>query len=144
MTSTKTSIAKYAVIAFFALGAGVIGWNALKPIPKGGQESLIIPQFSAAGLAGKAAFETNCSTCHGSNAVGTDKGPPLIHDIYNPGHHADESFVLAAKVGVRRHHWRFGDMPPQPQVTEGQVRSIVQYIRELQRANGITYRPHRM
>jgi hypothetical protein len=35
-------------------------------------------------------------------------------------------------------------MPPQPQVTEPQVAAVVQYIRELQLANGIGYRPHRM
>jgi hypothetical protein len=35
-------------------------------------------------------------------------------------------------------------MPPQPQVTHGQLESIVRYVRELQAANGIAYRPHRM
>jgi cytochrome c1 len=35
-------------------------------------------------------------------------------------------------------------MPPQPQVTEQQIRAIVQYVRELQIANGIRYHPHRM
>jgi mono/diheme cytochrome c family protein len=94
--------------------------------------------------AGKAAFDANCSSCHGANGAGTDKGPPLIHDIYNPGHHADAAFVLAARKGVRRHHWPFGDMPPQPQVTDSQISAIIQYVRELQAANGISYRPHRM
>ena len=35
-------------------------------------------------------------------------------------------------------------MPPQPQVNEAQVEAIVKYVRELQQANGITYRPHQM
>jgi hypothetical protein len=35
-------------------------------------------------------------------------------------------------------------MPPQLQVTEQQVAAIVQYVRELQVANGIGYRPQRM
>ena len=54
------------------------------------------------------------------------------------------AFFLAAKLGVRQHHWPYGNMPPQPQVTEAQLATIVQYVREMQAANGITYRPHRM
>ena len=53
------------------------------------------------------------------------------------------AFLMAAQNGVRAHHWRFGNMPPQ-QVTRGEVARIVTYIRELQQANGITYRPHSM
>jgi hypothetical protein len=63
--------------------------------------------------------------------AGTDKGPPLVHNIYNPGHHAAGAFFLAAKTGVRSHHWPYGDMPPQPQMSEAQV-------------GGIGYQPHRM
>lgn len=35
-------------------------------------------------------------------------------------------------------------MPPQRQVSEEQTTAIVQYVRELQIANGISYQPHRM
>ena len=59
-------------------------------------------------------------------------------------HHADEAFFMAAKFGVRQHHWRFGDMPAQPQVPKEDVANIARYIRELQVANGIVYREHRM
>jgi hypothetical protein len=38
---------------------------------------------------------------------------------------------------VSAHHWRFGDMPPQPAVAPAEVARITRYIRELQRANGI-------
>jgi mono/diheme cytochrome c family protein len=34
------------------------------------------PQLSQAALAGKAAYDANCSECHGSNGAGTDKGRP--------------------------------------------------------------------
>ncbi len=94
--------------------------------------------------AGKTAFDANCAQCHGANAAGTDKGPPFVHVIYNPGHHPDELFFLAAKIGVRHHHWNFGDMPPQPQVSERQLAEIVAYLRAMQEANGIFYQPHRM
>jgi len=35
------------------------------------------------------------------------------------------------------HHWRFGDMLPVPAARADDLRVIVQYVRELQRANGI-------
>lgn len=87
---------------------------------------------------GKGAFEAKCAACHGTNAAGqAGVAPPLVHKIYEPSHHADESFQRAAKLGVRAHHWRFGDMPPVEGVTRGDVTMIIAYVRELQRANGI-------
>jgi mono/diheme cytochrome c family protein len=109
-----------------------------------GTVSVVVPALSALAVNGKTAFDAACAACHGPNAAGTNKGPPFVHDIYNPGHHSDEAFFLAAKNGVKQHHWPYGDMPPQPQVTLDQVAAIVRYVRELQLANGIVYRPHRM
>jgi mono/diheme cytochrome c family protein len=86
---------------------------------------------------GKALFEQNCSSCHGPAADGTTQGPPLVNIIYEPNHHGDASFVLAARNGVRAHHWRFGDMAPLPDVTEEMVLEIVGYIRWMQRQVGI-------
>ena len=93
---------------------------------------------------GKREYDANCASCHGRFGTGSDKGPPLMHDIYNPGHHADEAFQRAVRNGVPQHHWRFGDMPPQPQVGDEQLAQIVRYVRELQQANGILFAPHRM
>jgi hypothetical protein len=61
----------------------------------------------------------------------------LIHRVYHPGHHGDAAFALAIKIGVRQHHWRFGDMPAQPKVADEQVAAIVRFVREVQTANGI-------
>ena len=63
--------------------------------------------------------------------------PPLVHKIYEPNHHGDLSFQLAAKNGVRAHHWPFGNMPPIEGVSENEVSEIIVYVRELQRANDI-------
>ena len=82
-------------------------------------------------------FRQNCSVCHGRAGSGSNKGPPLVHKTYNPGHHADLAFHLAVKNGVRRHHWQFGDMPPQPQVSPEAIGHIVAYVRALQRRAGI-------
>ncbi|MEQ5872210.1 cytochrome c [Sagittula sp. NFXS13] len=87
---------------------------------------------------GKRAFDVVCADCHGENAAGKiGFAPPLIHKIYEPSHHGDMAFQMAAANGVRAHHWKFGDMPPQPEVTRADVSSIIAYIREVQRANGI-------
>ncbi len=106
--------------------------------------SVVIPTLSGEALAGQAVFEANCASCHGINGIGTNKGPPLVHDIYNPGHHSDAAFYRAVRNGAQQHHWPYGNMPAQTQVTEPQVAQILSYVRALQAANGIHYRPHRM
>ncbi|MCR9111366.1 MAG: cytochrome c [Rhodobacteraceae bacterium] len=94
--------------------------------------------LSANAEIGKVVFEAKCAICHGENAAGQDGvAPPLVHKIYEPSHHGDAAFLLAAKNGVRAHHWRFGNMPPVEDVTDGDVKMIIAYVRELQRANGI-------
>jgi mono/diheme cytochrome c family protein len=87
--------------------------------------------------AGEAVFQANCATCHGQRALGTDRGPPLVHIIYEPSHHGDIAFVLAAERGVRAHHWNFGDMPPVPSITREEVMQVTAYVRYLQRVVGI-------
>ena len=101
--------------------------------------SVTLPeQFSDNAIIGKRIFEAKCASCHGQNAAG-QKGvaPPLIHKIYEPSHHGDESFQRAAALGVRAHHWPFGNMPPVDGLTRADVSTIITYLRELQRANGI-------
>ncbi len=106
--------------------------------------SAIVPELTALGQQGKTLFDANCASCHGQNAFGTAVGPPLVHTIYNPGHHADEAFFRAAGGGVRAHHWNFGNMPPIATVTPEDVAQIVRYVREMQAANGIAAQPHTM
>ena len=86
---------------------------------------------------GKPLYAQHCAECHGDRLQGTDKGPPMLHKVYEPSHHADMAFQLAVANGVRAHHWKFGNMPPQPGLTRADVATIVAYVRELQRANGI-------
>ena len=100
--------------------------------------------LSAQAGTGQEAFGKNCAVCHGTFGQGSDKGPPLIDNIYNPGHHADEAFYLAAKRGVHAHHWRFGNMPALAPIDPLVMQSIIVFIREVQRANGIIYKSHKM
>lgn len=95
------------------------------------------PDFVANVDKGNILFHNNCSQCHGLEGGGTNQGPPLVHKTYRPGHHADLTFHWAVKDGVRQHHWKFGDMPPQPNVSPEDAGHIVAYIRKLQRNKGI-------
>lgn len=86
---------------------------------------------------GEALFAANCARCHGRAGGGSPLGPPLAHRVYEPSHHADAAFHLAVRRGVVAHHWRFGDMPAQPQLTDEQVTQIVAYVRWVQRGVGV-------
>ena len=101
--------------------------------------SVIVPDtLSTRAQIGRKAYEAKCAACHGRNAAGQGGiAPPLVHVIYEPGHHGDESFQRAVAYGVPAHHWRFGDMPPVEGLSRRDVTAIIAYIRELQRANGI-------
>lgn len=100
--------------------------------------AVTVPELSVGGQEGEGLFNRSCASCHGKNAAGQDGvAPPLVHKIYEPNHHADIAFQLAAKNGVRAHHWQFGNMPAVEGITDPEIEKIVVYVRELQRANGI-------
>ena len=82
---------------------------------------------------GQLLYERYCSSCHGLQLEGSDRGPPLNHPFYKPSHHDDKSFYRAALEGVRQHHWDFGDMPAVPGMTPGKMDRIVPYLRYYQR-----------
>jgi mono/diheme cytochrome c family protein len=121
--------------------AGVAGWTVVSSNGSDASDvdltSLTLPDLTPEQEDGRALFEANCAECHGENAVGSDQGPPLVHRIYKPSHHSDMAFVLAAKQGVRSHHWRFGNMPAVGDVSDEEVLQITAYVRAVQRANGI-------
>lgn len=110
-----------------AVPAMAQGWQIPKPTPG------LMPNPAA----GKPLFEKNCASCHGADLQGTDKGPPFLHRVYVPSHHADAAFQLAARNGVRAHHWKFGDMAPVKGVTPDDVAHITAYVRAIQRQRGI-------
>ncbi len=121
------------VLGVVALASAVV-WR-WRPEPAGGP--VRIPELSAEAQAGKRAFDLYCARCHGESARGSPAGPPLVHRTYQPAQHADIAFELAVRRGVRAHHWRFGDMPPEPAMTPAEVTQVTRYVREVQRANGI-------
>ncbi len=146
----------YVVGGVVVAALAVAGWQILQPQEAAQGHSMTPPDTSTladgdpievvslpASLSpeatiGKRGFDAKCAVCHGGNAAGQNGvAPPLVHKIYEPSHHGDESFQRAVQVGVRAHHWRFGDMPPVEGLSRADVKYIIQYVRELQRENGI-------
>jgi mono/diheme cytochrome c family protein len=139
---------KYLILGTIIVAAGV-AFTVLRPEPVPEAErtaatvgtamvAITMPDISGNAALGRTIFENTCAACHGAQGVGNvEAGPPLIHKIYEPSHHGDESFQRAVANGVRAHHWRFGDMPAVDGFTRGDVAMVIAYIREIQRANGI-------
>jgi|TARA_B110000093_G_scaffold121779_1_gene130477 mono/diheme cytochrome c family protein len=135
------AIAAAGVIAYAILPLGGNDHTELSAaiIPDGALAAVSLPEnLSQNAQIGKLAFGVKCISCHGTNAAGQDGiAPPLVHIIYEPGHHGDAAFQRAVEMGVRAHHWPFGDMPIIEGITRGDIKMITAYVRELQRANGI-------
>lgn len=93
---------------------------------------------------GQEVFNNTCANCHGVNGQGSDIGPPLIHPIYNPGHHSNKAFYRAVTQGVRQHHWPFGNMPPQKHIGFSDMTYILAFVREVQEINGVETEAHQM
>lgn len=129
-----------AAIAGLVLVGGYIFFQHQTPNQSSGDAlaKVKVPTLVGVALIGEETFNANCASCHGKNAAGIDGiAPPLVHKIYEPSHHGDMAFVLAAKQGVRQHHWTFGNMPAMPDISDQQISNIITYVRTLQRANGI-------
>lgn len=127
---------KFFAVALTAAGLAAIGATvlaqsgAIYPDPK---EPEMTPRLQL----GKMNYGAYCASCHGKTASGSDKGPTFIHRVYHPGHHGDNAFFMAPKQGARAHHWKFGDMKPVDGVTDAQLELIVEYVRAVQRTNGL-------
>jgi mono/diheme cytochrome c family protein len=141
---------KWSLTALALIVVAAAGWYILQPEGQGtgappadlqgdAMVAVKLPAtLTAQEQAGERAFDGVCAACHGDIAQGKEGvGPPLVHKIYEPGHHSDMAFFLAAKNGVRAHHWKFGSMPPVKGLTRADVQNIIAYVRVLQRENGI-------
>ncbi|MEY8099164.1 cytochrome c [Falsihalocynthiibacter sp. S25ZX9] len=146
----------YLIGGVLLLGGALVGWKAMQPATAPQGHSMAPPNTSAIAEGspivevqlptelsenasiGKQVFDAKCSECHGVNAAGQNGvAPPLVHIIYEPGHHSDEAFLNAAQNGVGSHHWDFGNMPPVKGLTRAEILYVATYVRELQRENGI-------
>ena len=132
------------ITALVGLGAGWLLWPATSN-PVGDMQTgaplvaVSLPSsFTEQEQNGQATFDANCAACHGENGSGrSEMGPPLIHKIYEPSHHADISFERAVQYGVQLHHWNFGNMAAVEGLTQADIGNIIAYVRAVQRANDI-------
>jgi len=105
--------------------------------PMSGRSEFNIPvQDERRVAAGEKLYQTSCASCHGADLRGTDKGPSHLAIIYNPIHHTDNAFLTAVKSGVQAHHWKYGNMPATPEVSQADFTNIIAYVRENQRVQG--------
>lgn len=134
-----------ALLAVILISVAMVWWLRDEP-SSGNPQSMTalphavtvnVPALSGMASEGSGIFAAKCATCHGINASGGQGGPPLIHKIYEPDHHADGAFVMAVRRGVRQHHWSFGSMPQVDGVTDDDLRAIIAYVRAPQAENGI-------
>ncbi len=116
---------------------GLIGCNQNQPVGNTPAPSIKVSSIPADLKNAEALFTKHCAACHGARAAGTSHGPSFLSNIYQPSHHGDEAFVRAATIGVRAHHWSFGDMPPVNGITPQEIETIIPYVRWLQRQAGI-------
>lgn len=145
----SSRLIRIAVTAVIAAGVTALivrqfdppGYDVSSSGPMGGmagmEDGVAKPDLDGLALEGHEVFKSNCSSCHGGWAGGTDKGPSLIQKTYESAHHSDMAIVLAMRNGVRQHHRRFGSMPPQPQIKFEDAQKIIAFIRTVQAANGI-------
>lgn len=127
------------VVVVVFVGVYAILPKGPEPVTKGpAMVAVKVPELTGLQKQGEQAFNDNCAKCHGEYAAGQGGvAPPLIHKIYEPSHHGDAAIVRAAKAGARQHHWPFGDMPPVEGITDAEIAVIIEYVRAVQRANGI-------
>lgn len=137
-----------AAVAAVVIAGGAVAFGLRGPetqanapravLPDGALVAVSVPTLSTPAAMGQTVFNAKCASCHGVNAAGREgAGPPLVHKYYEPNHHGDGAFLVAARRGVQAHHWRFGNMPPVQGVTDAEIAAVIAYVRALQKANGI-------
>lgn len=113
------------VVALVVSACGSDGAGSTQP----DQDSELVAQ-------GEELFQANCAQCHGFDLRGTNTGPSLLSEVYEPNHHGDGAFLVAVQSGSPQHHWNFGDMPPVPGLSAEDVEAIVAFVRDRQQVEG--------
>ena len=130
----NSKILRAAIAVGFAIIVAAVAPLQAAPLDP---NAVVQPKMTPALNLGKLNYEAKCAKCHGRNTAGTNKGPTFLHRVYHPGHHGDAAFYRAAKSGAPAHHWPFGNMPTVDGVTDEQIKSIILYVRAMQKANGL-------
>jgi mono/diheme cytochrome c family protein len=90
---------------------------------------------------GAAIYGANCASCHGAALEGTDLGPSLLDPVYAPDQLTDAEFRRAVRSGVEETRWDFGPMPANGGLGDGQIDSILGFVRASQGAGPAVTNP---
>ncbi len=104
--------------------------------PATGEAQFVIPNLSSRAYDGREHFAAFCGNCHGTYGEGTDDGPVLVHAVYAPTEFPDTAIAHAVRSGATARLWPFGDMPAIDGVKEEQLAQMIDFLREVQAANG--------
>jgi len=131
-----------AIIAALIAAGGTISYLLQPPPAQPGEgapiEQVDIPRLNAIQKSGEALYVASCAACHGVNVAGKQGiAPSFVNIMYRPKFHSDGAFYVAVQNGVRAHHWPFGSMPAVEGVDSEDVSLIIEYVRAIQRENGI-------
>ncbi len=110
---------------------------ALAILDGGDDQPFDVSEIDTTDIDGSQVFANTCAVCHGRNLRGSETGPPLIDSVYRPSRHPNEAFITAIQLGVRQHHWQFGNMRPTGGLTDAEIAAVILFIRGEQRVAGI-------
>jgi mono/diheme cytochrome c family protein len=114
----------------------MVGTSAVLAAACGSDDGGTAPGDGTASADGAAVYAASCSSCHGADLRGTNRGPSQLSIVYEPAHHSDDSYRSAIANGVQPHHWNFGPMPPVRGLSEVEVEAVIAFIRSVQERDG--------
>lgn len=83
--------------------------------------------------AGQIHYHKLCGNCHGPDAMGGNRAPKLIQEIYSSNAYSDKKFTEIILNGSDS-----GAMPSQKgKVSEKEIKEIINYIRYSQKTSGL-------
>ena len=81
-------------------------------------------------------YDGDCASCHGGDLRGTDFGPSLLSEIYEPNQLPDDSIRDAIRNGAAQDNWEFGPMPAITRLDDDEITAMITYIRDVQEREG--------
>ena len=83
--------------------------------------------------AGQEIFHRECASCHGPDAMGGNRAPKLIQEIYSSNDYSDEKIS-----GIILNGSSSGAMPSlKGKVSDEEIKEIIEYIRYSQKSAGL-------
>ena len=103
----------------------------------GGAAHAVVLDMSSVNVAkGKACYQANCAVCHGSGGKGD--GPAAVAMTPKPRNHCNGDYMdklsnehICNVIKMGGATYGFPTMPAQPQLSDGDVKAVVAFIRTL-------------